>query len=139
MWLTVFGPMVGLLFLFVGSALPRCFSSEKHLFLDVVCICQADDDLKAAGIRSLKTFLRNSRQLHVMWSPAYFSRLWCVYELAAFLSISGNASQIRVYPLFVESSLLSYFLIEWCGSIVTMVVLLVPGQICTNELLVANA
>ena len=53
-------------------------------FLDKLCIHQTDNDLKSKGIRSLGLFLRRSRKLFILWSPEYFTRLWCCFEVAAF-------------------------------------------------------
>jgi hypothetical protein len=54
-----------------------------------VCINQFDRDTKARGIDQIGRFLRNSEELLILWSPDYFSRLWCCFELALFLQ-SGD-------------------------------------------------
>eukprot|EP00415_Alexandrium_ostenfeldii_P002437 UN2437 len=100
-WCTLFGPPVALMFIFCSPILPRLCSNDPVVFLDVACICQTDDRLKDAGIKALRGFLMRSRELHVMWSPEYFSRLWCVYELAAFMRING-AGAIQFRPIFME-------------------------------------
>ena len=40
--------------------------------------------MKQEGIRSLGLFLRRSRKMFILWSPEYFTRLWCCFEVAAF-------------------------------------------------------
>ena len=47
-------------------------------FVDVACIHQADEDLMRRGIQSIGGFLSVSRELRILWSPVYLSRLWCV-------------------------------------------------------------
>ncbi|KAF4704104.1 hypothetical protein FOZ63_030783, partial [Perkinsus olseni] len=61
------------------------------LFVDNCCIPQDDPVLKEVGIRSLGSYLIRSSSIIVMWSKCYFDRLWCVYELAAFLSLRAGA------------------------------------------------
>jgi len=60
------------------------------VFLDKLCIAQHDEELKQRGIVSLPGFLMSSRELVVLWSPRYFSRLWCTFEIATFLKDAGN-------------------------------------------------
>ena len=52
----------------------------RYCFLDKVCIDQVNDSRKAAGIASLGAFLGSAENFVVLFSPDYFSRLWCCYE-----------------------------------------------------------
>ncbi|CAE7222668.1 unnamed protein product [Symbiodinium microadriaticum] len=61
------------------------WQSSSKVFLDIACIHQGDARLKADGILNLGALLKKSRTLVVVWDPSYLSRLWCVFELAAFL------------------------------------------------------
>eukprot|EP00439_Symbiodinium_sp_Y106_P049362 s2159_g6.t1 len=61
------------------------WQSPSKVFLDRTCIHQGDGRLKAEGIINLGALLKKSRMLVVVWDPSYLSRLWCVFELAAFL------------------------------------------------------
>ena len=72
----------------------------RYCFLDKVCIDQVDDARKAAGIASLGAFLGSAENFVVLFSPDYFSRLWCCYELAAFrhLQVAGK-QKITFLPL----------------------------------------
>lgn len=40
-----------------------------------------------------------SQRLLVLWTPRYFSRLWCTLELATFLKDPGNRRRIHFMPL----------------------------------------
>ena len=53
-------------------------------FVDVACIHQADYDLMRQGIQSIGGFLSVSRELRILWSPVYLSRLWCVTRPMSF-------------------------------------------------------
>jgi len=119
MWCTLLVPPAALALLFSVPAFPSACARDPVVFLDVACICQTDDGLRAAGIRALGGFLRHSRELHIMWSPEYFSRLWCVYELAAFLRLHGGG-HVRFRPVFMEVALLVYFVFHWLASMLVM-------------------
>ena len=72
----------------------------RYCFLDKVCIDQIDQKRKSAGISSLGAFLGSAENFVVLFSPDYFSRLWCCYELAAFrhLQVAGK-QKITFLPL----------------------------------------
>lgn len=75
------------------------------MFVDKLCIAQHDPALKAKGIRGLSTFLDRSEELTILWSSRYFTRLWCVYELATFLR-HGQAQQVKLFPVAMARVLL---------------------------------
>ncbi|CAK9028352.1 unnamed protein product [Durusdinium trenchii] len=78
-------------------------------FLDKLCIAQHDLHLKEQGIRGLGSFLRCSRNLNILWSERYFSRLWCCYEVAAYLKEGGfrdGEKSIVLIPVQMASLLL---------------------------------
>jgi len=74
---------------------------KKLFFLDCMVIHQTDMELKMAGIKALGGFVVISKSLYVMWDSEYFSRLWCVYELAVFRAIHSKpgARSIQLLPL----------------------------------------
>eukprot|EP00929_Paragymnodinium_shiwhaense_P041408 TRINITY_DN21503_c0_g1_i1.p1 TRINITY_DN21503_c0_g1~~TRINITY_DN21503_c0_g1_i1.p1 ORF type:complete len:604 (-),score=38.45 TRINITY_DN21503_c0_g1_i1:144-1955(-) len=83
-----------------GRRLSSLFTTPDFVFLDKVCIHQTDDTLKAGGINGLAGFLRASRRLLVLWSPRYFSRLWCTYEIVAWCHLHGvDSSRITFLPV----------------------------------------
>lgn len=76
------------------SLFPTCF-------LDVACISQVDEDLKKRGVYGLGGFLSVTKELRILWGPSYLSRLWCVFELAAYRK-ANPCGKIQLAPLFVE-------------------------------------
>eukprot|EP00929_Paragymnodinium_shiwhaense_P121785 TRINITY_DN9415_c0_g1_i13.p1 TRINITY_DN9415_c0_g1~~TRINITY_DN9415_c0_g1_i13.p1 ORF type:complete len:406 (-),score=19.07 TRINITY_DN9415_c0_g1_i13:205-1422(-) len=72
-----------------GQRLQGQFRKPKFVFLDKLCIHQVDEAKKAAGILGLAGFLRASQRLVLVWSPRYFSRLWCTYELVTWCFLHG--------------------------------------------------
>merc|ERR1719428_2480850 len=61
----------------------RC-SNGPSVFLDKLCIHQENEGLKVLGIRSLETFVRNSKCLVLLYDSMTFERLWCTFETAMF-------------------------------------------------------
>jgi len=93
------------------NIVPSSFSpwsfSQQTLWLDKCCIDQSSDETKKAGIYSFDRFLDNCNGMVAFVSQSYFSRVWCVYELATF------CRAIESHP---ERKLLLYSL-EWPSSI----------------------
>ena len=69
----------------------------RRCFLDKVCIDQVDDARKSAGIASLGAFLGSSANFVVLYSPEYFTRLWCCFELAAFHQVQDPQKQRVIF------------------------------------------
>eukprot|EP00913_Durusdinium_trenchii_P032334 g30275.t1 len=83
------------------TALVTLFSWRKQssVFVDRVCV---------EGIISLGAILKSSSSMLVIWDESYVERLWCLFELAAFLkaheeeagrSERNGRSALRVKPL----------------------------------------
>ena len=90
----------------------RAVFKPRMVFLDKLCIAQHDAALKEQGIMGLAAFLDRSEKLTVLWSPRYFQRLWCTYEISTFLrKVDGNA-QIEMMPLKL-SFLLCVNAVKW--------------------------
>lgn len=85
--------------LLFGSELVSCFrcinSNRTRCFLDRCCINQTDPVLKRRGIEALGVFLARSDVLLILWSPDYFLRLWCAYEVAVYMSLEPDPNSKR--------------------------------------------
>lgn len=75
-----------------------CRRSRK-VFMDRLCIEQNDQTLKQKGIMGLAGFLKLSKRLVVLWSPRYFTRLWCVYEIARWTKLRKSLRQLIIAPV----------------------------------------
>ena len=77
--------------------------SRHNIFLDRICISQQDDDLKAQAIFSLAGLLKKSDVMLILWDPTWTQRLWCLFELAAFLKskkVASGKQALIVRPIF---------------------------------------
>eukprot|EP00929_Paragymnodinium_shiwhaense_P036914 TRINITY_DN19733_c0_g1_i2.p1 TRINITY_DN19733_c0_g1~~TRINITY_DN19733_c0_g1_i2.p1 ORF type:complete len:381 (+),score=17.53 TRINITY_DN19733_c0_g1_i2:52-1194(+) len=102
-------PIVWAFVMVFGQHLKALIGIRRKVFLDKLCIHQTDVDKKTAGILGLAGFLRASRRLVVLWSPRYFSRLWCSYELAAWCHLHSSAMRpVKFMPVSMPSVLLPY-------------------------------
>jgi len=103
------GPMGSFFGLLASPYMPHFAAcrgkSQEMCFFDAACINQADPDLMQRGVYGLSGFLAVTSELRILWSPPYLSRLWCVFELAAFRK-ANPAGRIVLKPLFVETGLL---------------------------------
>ena len=75
------------------------FPGHQMVFLDKLCINQMDSEKKQQGILGLGAFVLRSKKLLVLWSPRYFTRMWCTYEIGCFLSHGQTSRQIEILPV----------------------------------------
>ncbi|CAE7037672.1 ABCF5 [Symbiodinium natans] len=105
-------PCIGFLayFLVLGfwQRMRQVLHRTQTVFLDKLCIAQHDEALKEKGILGLAAFLHRSDKLLVLWSPRYFARLWCAYEIATFMKDRQRAKSILVMPVKMASLLFLY-------------------------------
>mmetsp|Transcript_36160 Transcript_36160/g.84661 ORF Transcript_36160/g.84661 Transcript_36160/m.84661 type:complete len:582 (+) Transcript_36160:36-1781(+) len=80
------------------------FGFRRTVFLDKLCIAQHDAELKQRGILGLAGFLEKSNTLTILWTPRWATRLWCTYELAAFMQQSNKL--IELMPVRMAGILL---------------------------------
>lgn len=83
---------------------------DRVMFLDKICIHQTDAELKRRGIESINRCIRSSSSLLLCYAPdaapgeGYFDRLWCNFELAAFVTKEREAGRatdrLVVLPLW---------------------------------------
>ncbi|CAE7340738.1 unnamed protein product [Symbiodinium necroappetens] len=97
--------------LLVATFLLLLWRPGTSVFLDRVCVHQSDRELKLAGLVSMSAFLKQSQVLTVWWDATYSSRLWCLFELAAYLkSHSGQEARLSVRPVFLGPLAMGIFL-----------------------------
>ncbi|CAE7224438.1 rpl22 [Symbiodinium natans] len=89
MWCTVLGFLLYLLVLFF-------WRPSKSIFLDVLCIDQEDEQRKMEGVISMGAFVKCSDVLLVLWDSTYTRRLWCVFEMAAFMHSHPDFSRANI-------------------------------------------
>lgn len=81
--------------------------AKGSVFLDRVCIHQKDLRRKTEGVMSIGAILKASHSILVIFDETYVDRLWCVFELAAFLKahpdLSGAESMksMKVQPVLL--------------------------------------
>eukprot|EP00401_Gymnodinium_catenatum_P006750 CAMPEP_0117486754 /NCGR_PEP_ID=MMETSP0784-20121206/15640_1 /TAXON_ID=39447 /ORGANISM="" /LENGTH=550 /DNA_ID=CAMNT_0005281375 /DNA_START=66 /DNA_END=1718 /DNA_ORIENTATION=+ len=112
MWCASIAPWAGVLCALWMPSGASARNKEPNIFLDQVCIHQVDAEMKQKGILSLGYFLSNSQALMILWTPKYLSRLWCVYELAAYVAFREDA-RIVFHPVFMEVLVAVMFCAHW--------------------------
>ena len=97
-WIQIFG-LLGIL---MGCVLvPYVPLKSDQCFLDFACIHQTDSSQMKQGIMSISSFLKASEELRVLWSEPLLSRLWCVFEIAAFRKLKPEG-KIVIAPVTNE-------------------------------------
>eukprot|EP00931_Biecheleriopsis_adriatica_P109372 TRINITY_DN8362_c0_g1_i1.p1 TRINITY_DN8362_c0_g1~~TRINITY_DN8362_c0_g1_i1.p1 ORF type:complete len:584 (+),score=114.38 TRINITY_DN8362_c0_g1_i1:95-1846(+) len=109
--------LAGFIFLSLSPLLFDLLGWGPVVFLDAVCINQSDEQQKLAGITGLQGVLSASQELHIILTPSYLSRLWCVFEVAAFLHLHPDADVVVRVPVFDLNQLLMAVL-SWLSSLV---------------------
>ena len=83
---------------------------QEEVFFDRICISE-DGRLKAEAIFSLAGMLKKSKHMLVLWDPSWSDRLWCLFELAAFLKCKKAEEQVlKIRPTFVGPCSVAVFL-----------------------------
>jgi len=67
--------------------------SPTTLWLDKCCVLQESPETIHAGVTSFHRFLSKCDGMIAFVSDTYFSRLWCVYELAVFCKMHDNPEE----------------------------------------------
>ncbi|OLQ00652.1 hypothetical protein AK812_SmicGene16653 [Symbiodinium microadriaticum] len=98
-WTVAFGHFIYFFVFFFWQRLQMPCRQSRMMFLDKVCVAQHDDELKHKAIMGLAAFLLNSQELIVLLSSRYFTRLWCVFEIATFMKDPERRKRIRLMPL----------------------------------------
>ncbi|CAE7300162.1 cpr6 [Symbiodinium natans] len=82
------------------------------IFLDRICINQADAKQRGEGLVNLGACLRCSKNLLVIWDETYCRRLWCLFEIAAYLKTHED-STLLVQPLILTQFVVSLFVLNF--------------------------
>ncbi|CAE7404104.1 unnamed protein product [Symbiodinium natans] len=101
-----------LVFLF-WQHLRDLFLQPQLVFLDKLCIPQDDEQVKEECILGLAGYLKASEKLVILWSERYFQRLWCMYEVAAFLRTNPKPNAVQIVPVTLPLLLLIHYA-WWC-------------------------
>eukprot|EP00929_Paragymnodinium_shiwhaense_P021310 TRINITY_DN13933_c0_g1_i2.p1 TRINITY_DN13933_c0_g1~~TRINITY_DN13933_c0_g1_i2.p1 ORF type:complete len:606 (+),score=54.03 TRINITY_DN13933_c0_g1_i2:183-2000(+) len=91
--------------------LRKILPTKPLVFLDKLCINQDNEEQKQQGILGLATFLKKSNRMLILWSPRYLTRLWCTFELAAWLSLGKEPSAIVFLPIMVPNLVVKMVLV----------------------------
>ncbi|CAE6950541.1 unnamed protein product [Symbiodinium sp. CCMP2456] len=110
-WGTLFAFVVSLVALLCAPLLP-CPSFD--IFYDVACIHQTDPVMRERGVYGIGGYMTVSKELRILWSVPYLSRLWCIFELAGYRRANPNG-KIVFQPLMVER----HFFVLWVCLYVT--------------------
>ena len=82
--------------------------ANSSCFYDAACIQQVDPAQRERGIYGIGGFLAVTKEMRILWSPPYLSRLWCIFEIAAFRR-ANPIGRLTFQPLFLERD----FLLIW--------------------------
>ncbi|CAE7422055.1 unnamed protein product [Symbiodinium sp. CCMP2456] len=97
-WATLFAFIISLFALLCAPFLP-CQSFD--IFFDAACIHQTDPVMRERGIYGIGGYLTVSKELRILWSVPYLTRLWCIFELAGYRRANPKG-KIVFQPLKVE-------------------------------------
>ena len=108
---------------------------QEEVFFDRICISD-DPMLKAEAILSLAGILNKSKNMLVLWDPSWSDRLWCLFELAAFLKCKNAKDRqqvLNIRPTFVGPCSVAVFLTVSAGMLglttLPMPPNLIPGSL----------
>mmetsp|Transcript_143107 Transcript_143107/g.398748 ORF Transcript_143107/g.398748 Transcript_143107/m.398748 type:complete len:396 (+) Transcript_143107:50-1237(+) len=94
----------------VDSSLVQRVIRRHTVFFDRLCVHQGDVELKEMGVLSFAAIVARSQRMVLLWSPTYFTRLWCTLECATLVRIatrdkSGKAHLPLVfYPTSIAAN-----------------------------------
>eukprot|EP00435_Cladocopium_sp_Y103_P038908 s244_g10.t1 len=102
----------------VTSLVMMLWRPQSRVFLDRICISQTDVQLKTEAILSLAGLLKRSDSMLILWDPSWTERLWCLFELAAFLrSKKDLKKELIIRPTFLGPVQIAVFLTCVAGMI----------------------
>lgn len=104
---------------FVTSTLVFIFWRPQHrVFLDRICVDQTCSQMRAEAVLSLAGLLKRSDSMLILWDPTWAQRMWCLFELAAFLKSKKDQKQeLTIRPVFLGPASVAIFLVCFAASI----------------------
>ncbi|CAJ1439372.1 unnamed protein product, partial [Effrenium voratum] len=133
-WTALFG-LVGMMIGLLGKPYLPDFGRRVICFLDVACIHQGKGEFMERGIYGLGGVLKVSNELRVLWSKPYLSRLWCIFELAAYRE-ANPTGRIVLVPLYVEITVVLTVLLVHATTLTFQAALLIASQLALATQLV---
>lgn len=70
-----------------------------------------------AAVLGLAGFLRQSQRMVVCWTPQYFTRLWCVYEVASWIHLDKPKDDLCFFPTSLALLLFCGMFYSWVLSL----------------------
>lgn len=106
-WCLLGCPIVFVIVLLFWQDIRVCLRLRRSVvFVDKLCIDQGNEARKTAGVHHLGAFLHHARRFVVLWTPQYFTRLWCTYELACWMHLAKPLNSVVFCPLKLITALL---------------------------------
>ena len=90
------------------------------VFLDRMCINQADGAMKMGALCSLAGLVNKSDSMLVLWDMHFAQSLWCMFEVTAFLK-SSNTKPLTICPITTGPCSMVIFLTVFLASVALMV------------------
>jgi len=88
------------------------WTSVPALWFDKACVHQTEPCLNQAGIALFQYYLQEARELWILFTPEYLTRVWCIYELASWLKTKPK-SPVFIVPLLRSARLYRSVLRWW--------------------------
>jgi len=145
LWSNIFG-------VFACALTLLLWPSGTGIFLDIGCIKQSNAKLRTQGLLSLGGILKNSKNFLLLWDSTYDQRLWCMFELSAYVhsrrlqrhgiveetvtSIGPSMASICIHPSILGPCAIVVFI--WCSLFVAIYMLLMTLEISGTVLLIAS-
>ena len=86
--------------------------SVPGLWFDKACVHQTEPCLNQAGIALFPYYLEKVKELWILFTPEYLTRVWCIYELATWLKTKPDAP-VFIVPLLRSARLYRSVLRWW--------------------------
>ena len=96
----------------IGRLVVNKWASVPALWFDKACVHQTEPCLNQAGIALFQYYLEKAKELWILFTPEYLTRVWCIYELATWLKTKPK-SPVFIVPLLRSARLYRSVLRWW--------------------------